>query len=141
MITRVLLCAAGVIGVALWAVDRYQRRGGRINPLWGIGFLWVALSTLYLPGSVDNQPPRAWDLSCPLPGADSQYGASTWQSWPPGPVCRDAEGRVFSRPGFRDGAAIVIGAAGSVAFLTAGGLALGHTAGRRKRPRGADRAG
>jgi hypothetical protein len=133
MIDRILLFVALAIGIALWAVARHQRRGGRISPLWGVGFLWVALSTLYLGASFAEQPAQSTDFSCPLPGQDSQYGSSTWQSWPPGPVCRDADGRVFSRPGFRGGATIVIAAAGSAAFLIAAGMQVRAAARRRTR--------
>ena len=117
-------CISVAIVVAIALVARHRRRGGRISPWWAIGPWWVYLSVIYLVMVFDKQSNADYDLSCPLPLQDSQFGYSTWQSWPPGPVCHQADGTVFSRPGHKRGSAIVIAAGGSIVFLAAGTVAV-----------------
>jgi len=117
-------CISVAIVVAIALVARHRRRGGRISPWWAIGPWWVFLSVIYLVTAFDKQTNAEYDLSCPLPGQDSQFGYSTWQSWPPGQVCHQADGSVFSRPGLQRAGGIVIAAGGLIVFLAAGTVAV-----------------
>ena len=127
-------CVSLAIVVAIALVARHRRRGGRISPWWAIGPWWVFLSVIYLTTVFDKQTNADYDLSCPLPGQDSQFGYSTWQSWPPGPVCHQADGSVFSRPGLQRASGIVIAAGGSIVFLAAGTAAVQRRLGRQRPP-------
>jgi hypothetical protein len=133
------LCFGAAIVVVLSLVARHRQRGGYVSPWWAIGLTWVAISVVYIVSAFDQQPAKAMDFACQLPGRDSEFGSSTWQSWPPGTICYDLNGDVFSRPGVRVGVAIVVGSAVSGAFLVGGGIALARALRRRGANDPADR--
>ncbi len=128
--SAVRMGAGLLVTVALVIVVRFRQDGRRI--WWGLGLGFVAISGVYLIAAFTREPARDWDTACPLPGQDSEYRSSTWQSWPPGTVCYDLAGQVMSRPGRKGGELIIVLAAGSVVFLTLGGLAAVNALDKRR---------
>jgi len=61
------------------------------------------------------------DLSCPIPGQDSVFAPSRWQSWPPGRVCIDGQ-REYDRPGLARALGVVGVPVGLLLLLGATGF-------------------
>jgi hypothetical protein len=127
--------SAAIIG-GIVAVGLYRRRGGRVSRWWGVGLLWIMVSALPLSVFAFPPPDSPFDWKCPLPGQDSTFGASTWQTWPPGTVCYDLEGNVTSEPRGFYAIVVLVAAGGSLAFL---GAAVREVARARRRRSEVDR--
>ena len=126
------LLLAVLVGGVVFVVHIYRGLGGRRNVWWFVGLVWVMTSALPLSTMANPPPDEAHDFDCPIPGHDSTWGSSTWQTWPPGKVCHDDAGNVTRRPGAFNVLVAVAAVGGTMAFP-----ALAATAPPSRGPAGA----
>lgn len=93
-----------------------RSRRNRLLLIGGVTWALLLLAVLAVLYPFHGQ--SEFDLSCEVPGRDSNYAPSEWQWWPPGRVCVH-EGRQFDRPSWRRGAAVIVLALGGTGLVVA----------------------